>query len=310
MSKKQSTIQFLIFGMAIGESIASLPANDQDKVLDQQFDRQLEWGTQVSLSLATTASLTRGYQLADVMAHLQNWYQRRQYAPVGTHQSVDEVTKKALDNYIKNRDMLSAGVSDDAADSDNILARMLPVALYLHHQYGTSFVNDETAMMLLHRIAGLTHNDEGALVTVGMMSLILSQILDGNNLSDAVENGLAFGFEYYSRHQVFVSELSAFDELNLPDFRNIPADKIVLDGKAASTLEAVIWSLLNSHNYTEAIKNSLVHGHANSVVPTLVAAIAAVYYRDDMVLRLSQNFVARRLLATIVSQAERSARFS
>ncbi|MFT8757649.1 ADP-ribosylglycohydrolase family protein [Leuconostoc pseudomesenteroides] len=310
MSKKQSTIQFLIFGMAIGESIASLPANDQDKVLNQQFDRHLEWGTQVSLSLATTASLTRGYQLADVMAHLQNWYQRRQYAPVGTHQSIDDVTKKALDNYIKNRDMLSAGVSDDAADSDNILARMLPVALYLHHQYGTSFVNDETAMMLLHRIAGLTHNDEGALVTVGMMSLILSQILDGNNLSDAVENGLAFGFEYYSRHQVFVSELSAFDELNLPDFRNIPADKIVLDGKAASTLEAVIWSLLNSQNYTEAIKNSLVHGHANSVVPTLVAAIAAVYYRDDMVLRLSQNFVARRLLATIVSQAERSARFS
>lgn len=310
MVKKGSTIQFLLKGMAVGESIAYLPVREQEKLLRGESDHELRWGTQTSLALTTTASLSRGYQLADVMIHLQNWYKKRQYAPMGTIQDVDVVTKQALENYTKNRDILAAGIGTDDADSENILPRMLPVSLYLYHQVGVSFINDEPAMLMLHRIAGLTHNDEGALVSVGMLSLIVSQILDGHLISDAVENGLAFGFEYYSRHQVFVNELTAFYDLNLPDFSNIPADKIELNGKASPTLEAVIWSLLNSDSYTQAVEKSLIHGHSNSIVPTLVSAIAAIYYKDDLVLEFGQNLVSKRVITTVIGQAERSSRFN
>ncbi|GMA70267.1 hypothetical protein GCM10025879_15130 [Leuconostoc litchii] len=310
MVKKGSTIQFLLKGMAVGESIAYLSVSEQEKILRAESQHELRWGSQTSLALATTASLSRGYQLADVMIHLQNWYKKRQYAPMGTIQDIDDVTKQALDNYTKNRDILASGISTDNADSENILSRMLPVSLYLYHQVGVSFINDESAMLMLHRIAGLTHNDEGALVSVGMLSLIVSQILDGRAMSDAVENGLAFGFEYYSRHQVFVDELKAFYELNLPDFSNIPADKIQLDGRASTTLEAVIWSLLNSESYTQALKKSLIHGHSNSIVPTLVSAIGAIYYKDDLVLELGQNLIVKRVFTTVIGQAERSSRFN
>ncbi|CAM3094603.1 ADP-ribosylglycohydrolase family protein [Leuconostoc rapi] len=312
MAKKQSTIQSLMFGMAVGESMTQLTTSQKDNLLKapSHFNDILSWGSQTSLALTTIASLSRGYQLADVMNHFQNWYKKRQFAPEQTLQRVDEVTKQALENYNKNRDTLASGILEDTADSENILVRMLPVALYLHHEYGVSFINDEVAMLTLHRIAGLTHNDEGALVSVGMLSLIVSQLLDGQVIRDAVENGLAFGFEYYSRHKVFEAELSAFEELNLPDFANIPVNHIKLNGRSANTLEAIIWSLLNSNNYTQAIENAFLHGHANSIVPTVVSAIAAVVYREDLVLQASQHLVARKLIVSVTNQAERLGRFN
>lgn len=312
MFKKQSTIQFLMFGVAIGESMTQLSNSQQEALLQQpmNFQQDLRWGAQTSLALTTVASLSRGYQLADVMNHFQNWYRKRQFAPEKTIQHVDVITKKAMDNYIRNRDTLSSGVFEDTADSEDILVRMLPVALYLHHEYGVSFINDEMAMLTLHRIAGLTHNDEGALVSVGMLSLIVSQLLEKQSIRDAVENGLAFGFEYYSRHKVFASELSAFEELNLPDFANIPVSNMTLDGRSASTLEAVIWSLLNSDSYIEAMHNAFLHGHANSVVPTIVSAIAAIVYQEELILQASQYLVSRKLIVGVASQAERLGRFN
>ena len=72
---------------------------------------------------------------------------------MGTIQDVDVVTKQALENYTKNRDILAAGIGTDDADSENILSRMLPVFSHLYHQVGVSFINDEPAMLMLHRIA-------------------------------------------------------------------------------------------------------------------------------------------------------------
>lgn len=312
MAKKQATIQFLMFGIAVGESMTVLSNSEQGALLSDPtyFKQELRWGSQTSLSLTTVASLSRGYQLTDVMNHFQNWYKKHQFAPERTRQRIDVVTKKAMDNYSKNRDTLASGILEDVADSEDILVRMLPVALYLHHEYGVSFINDESAMLTLHRIAGLTHNAEGTLVSVGMLSLIVSQILEKQPIRDAVENGLAFGFEYYSRHKVFESELNAFEELNLPDFANIPVGNIVLDGRSASTLEAIIWSLLNSQNYTEAMKNAFMHGHANSIVPTVVSAIAAIIYQEDLVIQASEHLTSRKLIVSVTNQAERLGRFN
>ena len=119
MFKKQSTIQFLMFGVAIGESMTQLSNSQQEALLQQpmNFQQDLRWGAQTSLALTTVASLSRGYQLADVMNHFQNWYRKRQFAPEKTIQHVDVITKKAMDNYIKNRDTLSSGVFEDTADS-------------------------------------------------------------------------------------------------------------------------------------------------------------------------------------------------
>lgn len=312
MAKKQSTIQLLMFGMALGESMTQLSNSQQEDLLNSpvDFSGELNWGAQTSQSLTTIASLSRGYQLTDVMNHLQNWYRRRHFAPENTRQRIDSITKKAIDNYAKNRDTLASGILEDVADSENILVRMLPVALYLHHEYGISFINDEAAMLTLHRIAGLTHNDEGALVSVGMLSLIMSQILEGHLMRDAVENGLAFGFEYYSRHKVFESELVAFEELNLPDFANIPISHINLDGRSASALEAIIWSLLNSNSYVEAMQNAFLHGHASSIIPTAVSAIAAVFYKDDLILQASKQLTSGKLIVSVTHQAERLGRFN
>lgn len=313
MAKKQTMIERTLLAMAVGESLAYLPSSKQEILVHQpdNFTDPLKWGANTSMSLATVSSLSRGYQFNDVMLRLQNWYKRRQYAPAQTIQSIDDVIQSSMLRFSKNRDLLASGGVDEASNSDSVLARMVPVALYLHHRFGSAFINDERAMLLLHRVAGLTHNHEGALVSVGMLSLIISQILDGKNLFDSVENGLAFGFEYYSRHQVFAGELKDFDAMNLPDFSNSSATDFKLDGQASNTLEAVVWSLLNSENYQDALNKALMHGHANTMIPTLAGTLAGIYYKEDEQLNIiSQQLVSRKLIISISHLANRLGRFN
>ncbi len=122
---------------------------------------------------------------------------------------------------------------------------------------------------------------------------------------------MAFGFEYYSRHQVFAGELKDFDAMNLPDFSNSSAADFKLDGQASNTLEAVVWSLLNSENYQDALNKALMHGHANTMIPTLAGTLAGIYYKEDEQLNIiSQQLVSRKLIISISHLANRLGRFN
>ena len=314
MVKRYSTIQRLLWGIAVGEGLSYLPSRPQKQLVVArdfaQFDGEVQWGMLTSLSLATTASLARGYQLPNIMEHFQNWQKKSHYAPTKTIQTIAPITKQALRNYVEYRDTLSSGLVDAKFTNDAVLGRMLPVAVYLAAEYGVQFINDEAAMLAMHRIAGLTHNQTSSLVAVGMLNLIVAQILAGRDLTDAIENGLALGFEYYSRHAAFVGELAAYQRLNMPDFRHVPAESLTFDGSAPATVEAVVWSLLNSTDLHSALQASLSRGHVSATVPTLVSGLAALAYDDATdLLAYTQFLVAKRNLDIVGKAAERSGRF-
>lgn len=315
MAKHFSTIQHLLWGISIGEGLSYLPSRPQKQLVLAQdfahFDGEIQWGMLTSLSLATTASLSRGYQLTHLMENFQNWQKKSHYAPTKTIQTIDPVTKQALLNYTVQRDTLSSGIVDDKLTNDAVLGRMLPVAVYLTSEYGVQFINNEGAMLVMHRIAGLTHNQTASLVAVGMLNLIVAQLLSGRQLSDAIENGLALGFEYYSRHEAFQEELQAYQRLNMPDFRHVPAESLTFDGQAATTLEATIWSLLNSHDLHSALQAATARGHVSATIPTLVGGLGALAYREQTdVFQYTPFLVAKRNIDIIAKQAERSNRFN
>jgi len=58
------------------------------------------------------------------------------------------------------------------------------------------------------------------------------------------------------------------------------------------------------------MKNAFLHGHANSIIPTAVSAIAAVFYDDELVLQASQHLISRKLIVSVTRQAERLGRFN
>lgn len=308
--ENQSPIESLIMGLSIGEGIFYLPDKVQKQVLTNisDFNGQLQWGTLTSLALVTTSSLSKGYSINDLVGGMQNWLRKGYMAPNLTIQTNEPTTKQALLKYAITRDPINSGLTNQYGENDEVLTRILPFALYLRSQYGKNFVNDDAAMTTLHRAIGITHNTLSSLVASGMLVMIIDQLFDNENKRQAIESGLAIGFEYYSRHEIFRNELKNYDNLNLPDFKHFDKRYLQNDGSAVKTLEISIWALLQSEDFSSSLEIIEMIAERNKHAWGLTGALAGLIYKDNLQ-TYADYLVSSNSIKQVIKAAQRSSRF-
>lgn len=243
-----------------------------------------DWRADGSLTLATIAALSRSYNLYTIMERFVSWYRRGTFTALGKRQPVGPVTELALKHYIKNHDPFSSGVVAGQDQGNAALLRITPMVLYLHAEYGPEFVNNEPAMLSLHQVTGLTHNQPLALMTNGFYAMLVNQLLEGQSLQVSFERAISQGYDYYARHHFFAGHLAAFNRLNLPDFKHTPQKDILASDQALDTLEAAIWVVFHSQSYQEALNlTGELGGHPARVLP-LVGSLSALLFDDPVMI--------------------------
>ncbi|MCM0582303.1 ADP-ribosylglycohydrolase family protein [Weissella diestrammenae] len=238
------------------------------------------WGSDSSLTLATINALSNGYNLIDIMNEFEKWYAEGKYTANGQIQTIGKTTQGAILRFSENHDPFSSGGIAEDDNGSGALTRMMPVILYLYSQYGSDFINNETAMLTLHQIAGLTHNHPRGLVGIGLYAILIGQILDGFDLEMALDRAVGLAYEYYSEHDIFAEALSEFENLNTPDFVNKPMKELKATGYIVDTLEVITWVLLNTDSYDAAMKLTVeIPGKSHAILP-LVGTVAAIIYQQ------------------------------
>lgn len=241
-------------------------------------NQQGAWGIASSLTLATLDALSQDYSLTTIMANFERWYQEGAFTAEGELQTASPVTKKALDKYLANPDPYEAGGRELEDNTNGALLRITPVVMYLEANYGHKFVTKEPAMLILHQIGGLTHNNPRGLIALGIYAMLLNQLMAGHKLIEAIDAAVGLAYEYYAQSSLFADELEAFERLNTPDFSSIKLDELVASADVIDTLETTIWVLLNSNSYQDALNvASQIKGEPDCIV-ALVGAVAGIMY--------------------------------
>ena len=159
-----------IYGFIVGDALG-VPVEfsyrfvlEKDPVRDMRefgthFQPKGTWSDDSSMMIATIDSLIckNGYNINDSFYDMADkfvsWYKDRKYTPHNEVFDIGGATRKALNNYINNRDKL-CGCGEISDNGNGSLMRILPLAYYFY----VANLDIEKRKEITFEVSSITHS--------------------------------------------------------------------------------------------------------------------------------------------------------
>ena len=225
------------------------------------------WSDDSSMTLITLESLSKGYNPEDIMNGFVKWAYKSYMTPYGKTFSIGNTTSIACRMYKLNKDIKACGETSERSNGNGSLMRILPVSIFLANE------SEKTIVEKSFEISGLTHNHIRAKIACGLYSLIVSDLLKGKNLYEALANANRIIGPYIPNDErIHFKRISDFEILQL----NRSAIKST--GYVIDTLEACLWCLFNSSDYKEAVLKAVNLGADTDTTAAVTGSLAGIIF--------------------------------
>ena len=207
------------------------------------------WTDDSSLTLALLESIRRTGTIdyKDIMDNFVKWLDDGAFTPYGYSYDIGHGTMSAIHRYKRYHKPLKAGNIDERSNGNGSLMRIMPAVLYCiqHH------LSDSEAIDIIHKVGSLTHAHIRSNIACGLYYFMTSAILnEEGSLTNRLQAGLDKGFAFYEAYLADHENLEYYDRLrNLDSFGDLPEDSIRSTGYVVDTLEAAVWSLVNTDSF-------------------------------------------------------------
>ena len=238
------------------------------------------WSDDSSMAIATLASIRDKGKIdyKDIMDRFQYWCMNGEYTPFDNVFDIGIATSRAIMKYSTGADPLQSGGETEWDNGNGSLMRILPVCLYIFEKQKNVKLSDNEAIDIIHNCSALTHAHLRSKIACGIYYFLVKAILDKDGeLTERLQQGVDKAFEYYNKNTQ--SELDNYNRLiSLSEFKDISEDRIKSTGYVVYTLEAVIWCLINTSSYEEAILKAVNLGDDTDTVAAITGGLAGLYY--------------------------------
>src|SRR6056297_87765 len=236
------------------------------------------WSDDTSMTLCTLDSLSNGLDYEDIMDKFLSWYKYGEYTPFGETFDIGMGTRRALTNYANGEEPLKSGGTGERDNGNGSLMRILPVFFYLQKTYGENFNEKEKPYEIIHNISALTHRHKRSMIACGIYITIADYISREYNLNEAVKLGINKSFQYYEKKKEFKEELKYYQRLNDKNFHKLPEEEIKSSGYVVVSLEAALWSLVNTVTYKDCLLKAVNLGEDTDTAAAIAGGLAGLYY--------------------------------
>jgi len=206
------------------------------------------------------------------------WYINSEYTPFGETFDIGRCTSKAIYRYDGGEDPLYCGGADERENGNGSLMRILPVLFHLQKTYGENWTEKKESYEIIHNISALTHAHKRSMIACGIYLTIADYISKDYNLKEAVELGIEKSFNYYSRKEGFKEELKYYERIKDKDFYKLPEEEIESTGYVVHSMEASIWSLLNTESYKDCVLKAVNLGEDTDTTAAIAGGLAGLHY--------------------------------
>lgn len=238
------------------------------------------WTDDSSLAMATLDALRYGYDVKRIQENFVKWLYEGKYTPAGITFGVGSTCKKAITEYAKDNSRINkCGLRDESSNGNGSLVRILPICLFVYELLSERFPLEEGVSMI-HDASAITHAHQRSQIACGIYFFIVNEILSNRRrrLFENVESGIQRACSYYKSCNA-EAELSYYSRLfELKRFVSLKSDKIRSSGYVVDSLEAAIWSLLNTNTYKDAVIKAVNLGHDTDTVAAITGGLAGLYY--------------------------------
>jgi ADP-ribosylglycohydrolase len=208
-----------------------------------------------------------------------DWYQHGNYTSNGSLFDIGITTQKALENFGSGKPVQDCGINiEKLACGNGSLMRVLPIAIFfIDKQISTRF-------LMVSRTGSITHN---TLLTAHCSLFyveFLVKLLNGFNKEDALQHAReALSYVFRQTDDIHdASDLKPWKRIFKSDFIKLPQDSIRSGTYVIDTLEAVIWTFMNTNSYTEAVLAAINLGGDTDTIGALTGGLAGCYYEGGI----------------------------
>ena len=226
------------------------------------------WSDDSSMILATMASIVnkKGIDLDDIMKEFKNWFFQGAYTQYIDTFDYGITTSTAIQRYDKGIPVDRCGGSGDRDNGNGSLMRILPLA-FIHD------IDPET----IEKVSALTHAHERTLITCVFYIQIAKSMLSNENLTikEHIDNASEFIKDYYKDSD----EVKHLNRIFEYDF----SEGILSSGYVINTIESVVYCLLNTDNYKDALLKAVNLGGDTDTIAGICGGLAGIYYGFDAI---------------------------
>ncbi len=279
-----------VFGVVVGDALGySVQFEDRATVAKHPvtdmrgngtFDLPAgSWTDDSSLTLALLDGICKTGKLDSrhIMNNFADWLKNGAFTPYGEAYDVGKGTFRAIRGYIHRGNPRQCGSYDERNNGNGSLMRIMPACLYCYEKR----LEDKDAIKNIHQVSSFTHAHIRSLIACGLYYFMTKAVLSGKGvaLKERLQEGLDCGFAFYEKNMIGHTNLDYYDRIrDLSVFANTPDEKIRSSGYVVDTLEAVLWSLINTDSYESALLKAVNLGDDSDTIGAIAGGLAGLYY--------------------------------
>ena len=272
-----------IIGLAVGDAMGvpieffkreDLLKNPVTTMIGEQshFVPKGSWSDDTSLNLALIDSINnrKGIDLYDIGQNFIEWGENGKYTPTGKMFGIGRTTLKAIAR-LERGDIKpeECGGNTESENGNGSLMRILPMAYYCYCKN----YNDEEVYDIVKKVSSLTHAHEISIMGCYIYVKFALELLNGNNIKSAYKTIRKLKYQYFSDYCKKI--YSRIIDINIA---KLDLDDIKSSGYVVDTLEATIWTLLNTKTFNQAIIGSINLGGDSDTIGACTGGLAGIYY--------------------------------
>lgn len=220
------------------------------------------WSDDSSMILATMASIIykKGIDLEDIMNEFCDWFYYSKYTQYDDTFDFGMTTSTAIERYKKGFSVDECGGKDERDNGNGSLMRILPLAFIPDIDFET-----------IEKVSALTHAHKTSRIACVLYIRMAKSILENDDLTldEHIQKASKEIIDYYDEKY-----LKHFQRIFNLDF----SKGILSGGYVVDTLESVVYSLINTDNYKDALLKAVNLGGDTDTVAGICGGLAGIYY--------------------------------
>lgn len=267
----------LIIGDALGvpvefesrESLKKYPVNDMIGFGTYNMPSGT-FSDDSSMVLATMKAIVNNHGeivYSAIMDEFVEWFVNSKYTQYNNTFDVGNTTRYSLLDYMDGGEPLDCGGTNERSNGNGSLMRILPLAFIKN-------ITPET----VEDISALTHGHTRSKIACVFYVELVKSILDEKmDLKEHVKIASEKTKKYYGD----IDELAHYERILDETIFDEKEENISSSGYVVDTLEAVIYVLVNTNNFKDAVLAAVNLGEDTDTVGAIVGGVAGIYYGYD-----------------------------
>lgn len=281
--KWNKEIRSVLFGVAVGDALGvPVEFKSRDYLEAKPLTDMIGFGTynmppgtfsdDSSLTFCLAEALVNGFNLDEIAGNFVSWVDAGYWTATGRIFDIGIATESAIDRLMRGeRPDLAGGISV-SSNGNGSLMRIAPLVFHLADKP----IAERYELTKL--VSSITHGHIRSVIACFYYLEFARQLLESKDKRAIYQNLQTSVPAYLNELEINLEEIELFSRLFIEDISLLPLDEIRSSGYVLHTLEASIWCLLTTDNYSDAVLKAINLGEDTDTTGAVTGGLAGLLY--------------------------------